>query len=250
MIEIGRLFDSYNRHARLYPALLALLPPLVLVLAIYPELTGQRGAALLGIAAATGVFFFIADLGRSLGKSVEETLVVEWGAWPSTIWLRHRSTFLAAETKARYRERLSKRITNLHFPEANDEIRDPAAADAIYASVVEWLKEQCRGRDHALVAKENATYGFRRNLLGLKTVGMTLAGATVLAASVFLVLSHSGAISPSSIRALMLDQALVGLALAFGLVATFTWVAIVTKRWVRQAGDAYARALLASCETL
>jgi len=36
MIDLGSLFDSYNRQARLYPALIALLPPLITVLAWYP----------------------------------------------------------------------------------------------------------------------------------------------------------------------------------------------------------------------
>ena len=43
----------------------------------------------------------------------------------------------------------------------------------MYASAVKWLQERCRGKAFPLVEKENAEYGFRRNLRGLKPIGIT-----------------------------------------------------------------------------
>src|SRR5665213_3904398 len=91
MTSLGQLFDSYGRQARLYPALLTLLPALVLVIACYPALlVGGIGAALITLATTCGVIFFLADVARAQGRRVEQALLREWGGWPTSAW-KHTS---------------------------------------------------------------------------------------------------------------------------------------------------------------
>ncbi len=170
MIDIGKLLDPYNHQARLYPALITLLPPLALVATWLPALA-STGEIVLSIAAACGLLFLLADLARSMGKALEKRLLKKWGGWPTTAVLRHRDGTLSADVKKRYHRFLAKQKLVGALPTAADEQSDLARADEKYAAAVMWLKEQCRGDAFSLVDKENTTYGFRRNLAGLKKAG-------------------------------------------------------------------------------
>ena len=62
------------------------------------------------------------------------------------------------------------------MPTADDEVNDPDAADRIYASAVSLLLEKTRDKKaFPLVYKELVSYGFRRNLWGLKAGGILFA---------------------------------------------------------------------------
>lgn len=252
MIENLKLFDPYNRQARLYPALLTMLAPLIVLLAWFPHLfLTNVGGLVLGIAASCGLLFLLADLARGMGKRIEPALLGEWGGWPTTQWLRYRDTSLPAPTKARYHDVLGRKVPQISWPTSRDEATHPDRADATYASSIDWLREHCRGPQHALVHAENATYGFRRNLLGIRPVGLSVSVFAV-AASVVASLAASG--WPTSATEFVTSisnrpAALFGTEL-IALGAIFFWVFVVRKSWVRKAGDQYAKALLAACETL
>ncbi|MET0183736.1 MAG: hypothetical protein ABW199_12710 [Caulobacterales bacterium] len=244
MPDFAKLFDSYNRQARLYPSLIAILPALIVVLLILPTVfSGNIGAVFLGIIGSTGLLFYIAEAGRSLGKRAETELLVKWGGWPTTIWLRHESEFLSRTTRGRYLAKLGERIPNLQFPTPESERHNPRAADELYASAVDWLKEQARGPKYRLVAVENAAYGFRRNLFGLKAIGVLISVVAILSIAALIVFSWPkvGWEQQNAI------QVVAGIAVVFILLA---WLWLVNEDWVRQAADAYARALLACCENI
>jgi hypothetical protein len=111
---------------------------------------------------------------------VEKRLLAEWNGWPTTIWLRHRDDNLPQLVRARYHAFFARNVPLYVTPTKQQEAADPKAADAIYASAVKWLQERCRGKAFPLVEKENAEYGFRRNLRGLKPIGLTACCAALL----------------------------------------------------------------------
>ena len=251
MTEIPKIFDSYNRHARLYPALLTVSPVLAIGLAWFPALFQQSvGGAIVGIAGACGVMYLLSDFARSRGKSIEPQLLDEWGGWPTTIWLRHRDTNLPALTKARYHAFLGMGALGQLLPTVESEQIDPVGADQKYASAVGWLKEQSRGAHFQLVEKENATYGFRRNMLGMKPIGIVLCFLAIAVALVVLVSAdHHAAFSwASALQFAWAAPRPILIAVAFAVVALAMWLLVVTREWVHAAGDQYARALLATCE--
>ncbi len=252
MIDLKGLFDAYSRQARLYPALLTLLPLLLTLLAWVPALV-TIDQLLIGIAVACGVLYFLSDVARTAGKRLEPKLLEEWGGWPTTIWLRHSDNHLSAEVKRRYHSFLSSRPATAAMPTQEEEKQDPATSDERYAASVMWLKEQCRGADFALVHRENAIYGFRRNLLGLKPIGVGICGI-VLVAPLLITLATPGASVSQLFR--LLTEAYVTLplpefgALVVSVMGLAAWLFTVRRSWVREAGDLYARALLASCDVL
>jgi len=253
MGALRSLFDEYGSHARLYPALLTLLPALLLVITLFPSLLVRGGGpTLVALAASCGLIFFLADFARAQGMRVEPGLLREWGGWPTTICLRHESPHLGAHTRARYHRFLAQHVPDLLFPTPAGQAVDPTGADAVYASAVEWLKEQPKVRADPLVRKENAAYGFRRNLLGLKPFGITIALVSLLASSIALAaaLNAGDDLTPYlRVAAAAAPSALLG-SLAFSGVTVVIWLLVVNRKWVREGGNAYARALLATCDQL
>lgn len=68
---ILNVFDSYERRARLYPALLATLPATFLAVSSYGVDLKSKGA-LIGLLVSFGALFLIASIVRDYGKRLEE----------------------------------------------------------------------------------------------------------------------------------------------------------------------------------
>lgn len=99
--------DPYERAARLYPALLALLPMLVVI--VTTSVFGKpMTTQLLALSGACGVTYLLANISRMLGKAQESRLFDAWGGTPTTQLLRHRNTLIDAHTKQRYHAFLAR----------------------------------------------------------------------------------------------------------------------------------------------
>lgn len=254
MIDLAKLFDAYSRKARLYPALITLMPVGVAVLSLFPSLLQKELlGVLVGAAASIGLLFLLADIARTMGKRAEKHLLVEWDGWPTTRWLRHSDPNLPGPTKARYLEFLGRSVPGIRLPTAAAERRAAASADEVYRSAVDWLREQARQKGYGLVEIENANFGFRRNLYGLKPIGIALASAVAILAMALSLIKGSWAVGLPGSAAF---QALIGagwelkVSLFFACVSLAGWLFVVDKAWVKASTDAYARALLACCDTL
>src|ERR1051325_796828 len=101
--DIGKLFDSYSRTARLSPALLVILPAFWTAVTLAPvDLDGPKASWFFSIIAGFGALYLLTSLARSRGKAAEDKLVKDWGGWPTTIALRHSNGHIDRLTKARY----------------------------------------------------------------------------------------------------------------------------------------------------
>lgn len=258
MVDLSKLFDPYSRQARLFPGLLTLFPVILTAIAWFPRLvTSSWGATLVTVGTSCGLLYGLSVLSRSRGKKVEKRLLAEWGGWPTTIWLRHREEHLPPPVLARYHAFFAKNVPLFVAPTAEQEKADPKAADGMYASAVKWLQERCRGKAFPLVEKENAEYGFRRNLRGLKPIGIAACLAALLISVLAIVWRYDPiipAISSLSMPLLLkalapIKPAAIG-AVCVDLAALVAWFAVVRDDWVRDAGDQFARALLACCDTV
>lgn len=236
-MDLGEHFDTYSLRARLQPALLTLFP-LFVTAAVWLPVLYQTAAGLLGLASACGVTVLLAHVTRERGRRAERRLFEEWGGNPTTIWLRHRDDNLDNHTTRRYHAYLASNAPGWQPPTPEEERSDPAAVDRRYDTAVKWLLEN--SRDRPLVLKENVAYGFRRNLYGLRPLGLSLA---------LLCAGANGAAIYYSLEDDLEHLNLAGAAsLAISIVAVLTWLFVVNKAWVRDAAHAYARALTASCE--
>ena len=241
MLSVASLFNAYSLRARLLPALLLVLPPVIVCALLFPvvytTLTHAFGS--LGIVAVA--MFLLAHVIREQGRGLQQRLYIEWGGTPTTIWLRHRDNNIDAITKARYHRFLENRIPGFVLPSLESEARDPAAADQAYDSAAKWLLEFTRNtKSFPLMFTENVYYGFRRNTCAAKPIALALVVALALVTA-----SVSYSRHETSSDAMAPDIIATWIVL---LVGALLWTFYVTKAWVRDGAFAYARALLAACE--
>lgn len=235
------LFDAYIVRARLFPAVIAIAPALTLLLLAgswtdpnLPEIISSLGLAVL--------LFAGADLARRAGLRKERKLFSATGGRPYITELTRADNSLFDEaSKAEYRAFLAAKV-NRQVPSAAEEIADSESVRAFYNACFRWLRENTRDKErfHVLLG-ENISYGFRRNMWGLKWFGIAVNLGTVVAAYAiyryqpqFMSVSDGKLVAQGSIATIHVIYLIVG----------------VSKRAVLDASKAYARQLALSIETL
>lgn len=232
--------NEYARNARLKPALLASLP-VALVAVGYGLKSSVLLGSLYGPLAAVGFTYLLAHLTRDFGVRKQEELFRIWGGKPSVIKLRHRDISLNPHTRARYHERASE-LLGKPLPTAGEEEADPAAADSLYEAYSNVLLERTRNtKIFRLLFDELISYGFRRNLLAIRPVGLPLCALCLIVETglLFRGFQLTGVFESTKAVFAGLD--------GFLLVC---WWFLIRPSWVRRAADAYAERLLAASESL
>jgi hypothetical protein len=238
---MGKFFNRYSLIARIYPALLALGPALCSALVLFPRLTSNIRLGAASTLAVACMFYLLASLARSRGKSLEQKLIGLWGGWPTTLVLRHRDTTIDPITKGRYHQALSGMGVDL--PTEAEEIAAPIDADHAYRSATKRLIELRRGRTFQMVEDENASYGFRRNLLGLKSVAISVAALAAIATGLVWWSALAKPVNMESLGKSITTYPYLPVLLLFDLAYMFMFLLLIGRDFVRQAADEYALAL-------
>jgi predicted ABC-type exoprotein transport system permease subunit len=237
---LSDLFDEYSFEARVRPALLAVLP-LVLALYIVVPVFYNVAAAVFSIFVTCGLITALAHYSRYRGRETEKRLFKLWKGKPSTILLRHTDDTIDRHTKARYHNYLSEKITGWTAPSVDDEKKDLADADKFYDSAIRWLLEKTRDKKkYRLLFKENILYGFRRNVRGIKWLGVVTSLIAIFLISCTLFRDY-GSIN------LKEHSVEIGMG-AFSVIMLLWWAFVVTDTWVKDAAESYALRLVSSCE--
>lgn len=239
--SLGKVgLDKYTIRARLYPALLVALP-LAVAAFVWAPGDVSAWATLWGLLTLSGGSFLLSQLAREPGRRKEPDLFQRWGGKPTTRRLRHRDA--KNQTLLERRHRKLKELLGQELPSPEEESADPEAADDIYDACVTLLRERTRDRERfRLVFEENCSYGFRRNLWGLKHWGIATSGIGVAAVTVHLLL---GVYLPD--RAVT-DVTIVA-AVVNGLLLV-AWLLAITPEWVRGKAEAYAEQLLSASDSI
>jgi hypothetical protein len=241
LTSLLNLFDGSSLRARLFPAIFASAPLLVLIALVMPwrHLSWVHAVASIAIPV---ILFVAADIARRAGKKMEPVMYRRWGGKPTTRMLRHRDPTLDANTKAAYLAFLADKI-GAPPPCAREEASDPAKADAYYERCGAWLRENTRStKKFSVLFGENVTYGYRRNLLALKVVSLT--------ADIVIVIGSAIAFAyklPAIDGNLELKLALIA---AFAVVHGTLLTIAVSETSLKEASEIYARQLLLSCEAM
>ncbi len=232
---MGFRLDRYSYQAEALPTLLVIVPVALFVAAIMPEGMSLRGLALkfspfVALAALT---FVASQIGADFGRRLEKRLWRKWGGPPTTRFLRHGNREYNQMTRRTIHEHLTG--LGLHVPTTEEEAQDPAFADECYAACVAELRRLTRNQEgHSLVHKRLIDYGFRRNMLGLKWIGLVTAVAVSLVCAFYMWWIWDSA-------------GLHGPLLGVGIVSAGTgvgWVTLVNEGVVVLGAERYANSLL------
>lgn len=225
-------FDHYSLQARVTPALLSLFPVFLLVYIKFPQLYNEA-AGLFSLILACGVITLLAHYARSRGKGLERNLQKRWGGRPTTLLLLNQNGELDSQTHKRYLDHFAAEIPNWQLNE--DRV-------VSYESAILWLLEKTRETERFnLIFKENISYGFRRNCLGMKPLGLCIA----------LICSALWAVDVYALAPQWSDvEFLQWMGFGVTLLLLAWWLFLVRENWVREAADSYAKALLGSIDTM
>ena len=228
--------DRYDRNARLNPALILLLPAFLFVFVWFPAVWTQFGA-IAAFVVACGVLYALTRYVRRLGHGIERKLGARIGRLHTAALLSLVDDRLSASMKAKCRSYIEAH-SGLTLPPIEQEESDPKSAADERLVAVKWLLEHTRPTAAAtLLLDENISYGFARNLLGLKPYGLVTSGIVCLA-SVWLLLG-----TPSGSTTFLLGSILCGVS----FLAFVFWLLLVTEKSVEKASQLYAEKILSLC---
>jgi hypothetical protein len=233
--------DRYARNARLYPSLLVIAPTVIAIVAVAGLELSWLKMLWLGLGAVGGTYW-LSQLARDPGKVLENKLWESWGGMPSVAILRHGDRRIDAITKARYHARLVELVPNTSSPAPDVERNGPDAADICYAAWSTHLRNSTRDQKRfPLVFGELVSYGYRRNLLGLRPYGLT---SSILGCLIFGVFFGAAIYNQHGV------QDTLWLALGAEILLLLFWLIRVSPAWVRLTAENYAARLVEAVDDL
>lgn len=181
------LIDKYTLGARVAPVAVVSFPLFLAVSAWIPFNYWPSKLAGGGVA-MTMAAFVLGQLARDAGKAIESPIWASWGGPPTVRMLRHRDSTITSGSKARIHKRLTDLGVVTVMPSDVEEEQDSSAADKIYKTCSDWLRNKAlelkAQSPFDVVHSENITYGFRRNLLGIRRYGFAILWLAIVAATI------------------------------------------------------------------
>jgi hypothetical protein len=234
--------DKYSIYARLYPVVLLLLPIVVIGFSYSFQFNNViHGLSSIGISAS--LLYLFSNLGRDRGKLCEPKLWIKWGGPPTRQLLSFKNDKIDPLTKKRYHTKLEEFCASgLKINEAY-EIENQNQVSQVYDSWVRFLISKSRDtKKYSILLKENISYGFRRNLWGLKPISITFLSFCLLGNWLYYY-SHLGIDLLKYPLSFIISEAIL-------IVLLFFWIFLVTTSWIKIPAFGYAERLLESAENL
>ena len=248
MEALEKYFDHYVINARLKPIFFALLPFAITTLVWCPKAENLSGVVLTFLI-TFGVMAFLSNLVSNQGNQLQNKLFDDWGGAPTTILLRHSDNILDIHTKRRYHKWLGSKLPELEMPSHENEVANPANADSVYTSAVFFLREYTRDKsNYPMIYGDNVAYGFARNLLAIRPIGIGVAFVSILLNTVFLYEFYGEFLlwhTPSQ----NISKLFFGIgAIVVAITLIYVFYFVINSRYVYGRGIRYAKSLLAACE--
>lgn len=239
MIGVLQYFDGYTVRARIVPALIAGLPSLAFLFVTVPWDSFSLSNAIV-LTMGFILLYAFADLARSRGKKVEAKLNTR-----QTPELWHRADRRIPQISKDIYRAFIARVLNHPAPTEQDELNDLESADDFYLSAGNWLRDATRdSAKFKILYDELLTYGYRRNLLGLKPIALAMNAlvATALIALFYIRPSYFYDLNHADVKFYTL--------VLTTLCHSLYMILAVNKNGVKEASGTYGQQLILSCELL
>ena len=239
-MSVIKLFDAYSLRARLLPALLAAAPSVAALMLLISWKSFDLTSTFATLATFV-LLYALSDFARRCGRSIEQQIFANNGGMPSIVLFRRNDTVIDEGSKERYRNFLAKKL-GIAVLSSEEESEDQQEADKFYEQCGVWLRENTRDvKKFSLLFSENVTYGFRRNIFGLKRLAI---GLNLLTVIVCVGLLWNTGWSLDGDRAARIE--IIFLIASAHLVYM---IFAVRESVVLEAANVYARQLILSCES-
>jgi hypothetical protein len=233
-VDLSKFVDAYTMRARLAPGLLTVLPIAVTVFAWTPG--GLLDWNTLGaVITGCGGTLLISFLARDLGKAAEDRLYKKWGGRPTEMALMHSGSMDPALRHRRHAA-LCSLFPDVPVPTAAEESQDFGSAYRRFTTLTNLAISRYRTQKdkYPLVFEENCNYGFRRNMHGMRPIGIAVAAISSIALGLQLFAAAS----------LHHRVPVIALGLeAVNLAMLVVWVFWANEAAVRKGADLYANRL-------
>ena len=238
-----RMFDNYTLKARFYPVIILFFP--LILLGVFYSFEFKTAIHLMSSLGLVGALIYLfSQLGRDSGKLKEPALWQSWGGSPSTQILRLKNTIIDQHTKKRYHQKLQSLCPISVPPDINMESVEPERADEIYRAWTKYLISQTRdAQKFSLLLKDNISYGFRRNLWGLKRY------AIISIISMILINYLVWGIKNKTYNPLLFSESFIYSSCALIMILLF-WIIAIKASWVKMPAFSYAERLCEATESL
>jgi hypothetical protein len=240
-MDFLKVFDAYSLRARLFPAIIAAAPALAAAALLISWKSFELSNVIATVALVV-ILYAISDVARARGKAIEETLYAEQGGKPSIVLFRRADPTIDDALKERYRIFVAGKL-DVVAPTVVEEQANPAAADSFYDRCGVWLRANTRDtKTFFLLFNETVTYGFRRNLLGVKwpALGLNLLVVVIC----IILLWHDNWVWNAAFERRVLVVLIIAAIHAVYILSA------VSRKAVNDASRTYGRELILSCEGL
>ena len=223
------LFDPYNIRARLSASIL-LLAPIVITLFLTFDEMHSFAASSITLIALLAFANYVPILQRHINS--KKTFNVNYAADMLSL---HDSTFDEISKKRYYKKLafLDSTFSIFLTPDDSDEFRKCSESAVLYL--------RSRTRENRLIQEENINYGFCRNLLANKPIGIIICSASISFVVCYSLLMFS---TISDIPTQLF------LSLATDISLLFFWVFGVNKNHLERTAKSYAKALIMAIDTI
>jgi hypothetical protein len=167
------LGDTYEINARVLPSMLIVIPISLLIVQLGWK--HQNYLEMIGWGAGIEIVFaiMVSKIGHAMGVRKESKLIKIWGGLPTHVWLRKTDKTHSEQQKSAWRRSVSA-LSGLDVEKAVQADGDEEA-DRVISDAIMTCRNKIRGTEGSeLLHKQNISYGFSRNLAGLKWLAFTV----------------------------------------------------------------------------
>ena len=236
------IFDDFNFHARVIPALIIALPVYIFLILKKIILLEFGDTILINSSIFILLIIVFYKVIRNLGKKYEKKMYDELGAKPTTIILRYSDDTIDEITKTRYHKRLNEKVKELNLPtKRDDEVKED---DIKYESAINWLRKYANSNRNKepRVYQELKDYNFWRNLYGGKDI--------ILFSCLLCIIIENITLMRYEINQIIANPFPTSVPLIAMIVIFIVTCTIVNKKVVQNKAFDYANTLLEVCDSL
>ena len=188
-----------------------------------------------------GGTILLAFIARDLGKAAQDRLYKKWGGRPTELLMMHSGPVDPA-LRARRHTALRALFPDVHVPRAAEEVADRDAAYQRFTTFTTLIITRYRTMvdKFPLVYEENCNYGFRRNMFGLRPIGIAVSVIAAVALGLALFITFSAHDVPTI--ALAIEAVNVAMLVA--------WIVWVNELAVLRGANLYAERLLETLDVV